>query len=86
MQIVPDDPDKRNYSVSFEKITRVLGWQPTFTPADGVREIYEALKTGRVAAEPWTYTVGWYRRLIEAYSLMENLLVNGHLLSHPDAF
>lgn len=82
MQVVPDDPDKRDYNVSFEKIGRVLGWRPLHQPADGVMEIYEALKTGQLAAEPWTHTVGWYKRLIEAEKLMEQLLLNGHLLSH----
>ncbi len=83
LQVVPDDPDKRDYNVSFEKIRRVLGWEPHCTPADGVREIYEALQSGKVSAEPWTQTVGWYKRLIEANRLMARLLVDGHLLSHP---
>jgi nucleoside-diphosphate-sugar epimerase len=80
MQIVPDDPDKRNYNVSFDKIARVLDYSARVTVADGVSEIYEALKLGRIAAEPWTYTTGWYKRLLEAKALLDRLMINGRLL------
>lgn len=80
VQVVPDDPDKRNYNVSFEKIGRVLDFHTAVTPDQGVREIYEGLKTGEVSAEPWTQTVGWYRRLLEAKSLIDRVILNGRIL------
>lgn len=80
VQVVPDDPDKRNYNVSFDKIGRVLGFRPTRQPEHGVKEIYEALKTGRVSSEPWTFTVGWYRRLLEAKNLVDRVMLDGRLL------
>ncbi|SBT04545.1 putative dTDP-D-glucose 4,6-dehydratase [Candidatus Accumulibacter aalborgensis] len=80
VQVVPDDPDKRNYNVSFKKVQQVLGFAPDHRPEDGVKEIYEALKTGRVSSEPWMFTVGWYRRLLEAKRLLDQVMLNGRLL------
>ncbi len=80
LQVVPDDPDKRDYNVSFEKARRTLGYEARRAPAEGVREIYEGLKTGTISAGPKTYTVAWYRKLIEAQELVESLTLNGRLL------
>jgi len=81
MQVVPDDADKRNYNVSFDKIRKRLGYAAKYTPADGVREIYEALKTGRTAPDPQTYTVSWYKQILEAKALIDRVTNNGRLLS-----
>lgn len=44
IEVTPDDADRRNYNVSFEKIKRVLGFEVERSVPDGVSEIYEALK------------------------------------------
>jgi nucleoside-diphosphate-sugar epimerase len=80
MQVVPDDPDKRNYNVSFEKIAKVLGFRAGTTPSEGVKEIYEGLKTGRLSPEPHTYTVNWYKQILEARKLLDRVMLNGRLL------
>jgi nucleoside-diphosphate-sugar epimerase len=80
MQVVPDDPDKRNYNVAFDKIKRTLGFAAEVTPAQGVLEVYEALKAGRTAPDPHTYTVNWYKGILEAKALIDRILVNGRLL------
>lgn len=80
MQVVPDDPDKRNYNVSFDKMRGKLGYTTQYTPADGVREIYEALKTGRTGPEAHTYTVNWYRQMLDAKALLDSVMINGRLL------
>lgn len=80
MQIVPDDPDKRDYSVSFEKSGRVLDYSAHISIKEGVNEIYEGLKLGRISPEPWTYTVGWYKRLLEAKELLDRVMIDGRLL------
>lgn len=82
LQVVPDDPDKRNYHVSFEKINKLLGWQGTRSAADGVREIYKALKYGKTSFNPRTQTVGWYKRLLEAKELVEQTSLNGKMLDY----
>jgi nucleoside-diphosphate-sugar epimerase len=58
------DPDSRSYRVSFEKARRTLGFEPRLRPADAVREIEEALSTGRLTQSPETNTVGWYKHLL----------------------
>lgn len=40
--------DMRDISVSFEKIERELGFEATFAPDDGVREVLFALKSGLI--------------------------------------
>jgi nucleoside-diphosphate-sugar epimerase len=79
LDIVPDDTDARNYSVSFEKIERVLGYAPRVTPAEGVREIYEALKLGRVDTDIKTVTVRWYQHIMEAKRLVDTLAIDGRI-------
>jgi nucleoside-diphosphate-sugar epimerase len=39
-----DVPDPRDYRVSFEKIRRVLGFEPEFTVAAGIREVATAVR------------------------------------------
>jgi len=80
VEVVPDDPDKRDYRVNFDLLEQRLGIRPSVTPEQGVTEIYQALKSGEVAAEPWCYTVGWYRRLLEAKRLVDGLTLDGRLL------
>jgi nucleoside-diphosphate-sugar epimerase len=47
VSFVHRDEDPRDYKVSFEKIVRVLGFQPAMTVADGVAEMIAALDSGR---------------------------------------
>jgi nucleoside-diphosphate-sugar epimerase len=43
------DTDKRNYKVSFDKIRNTLGFKPRWSVEEGVRQVIEAIATGRVA-------------------------------------
>ncbi len=65
LQVSPNDMDQRDYRVSFDKINSVLGFQANHTIEDGVKEICKSLQSGDLKAEPWTYTVSWYKSLIE---------------------
>jgi nucleoside-diphosphate-sugar epimerase len=58
-------PDHRSYRVNFDKIKEVLNFYPEYTIEDGAREVYEALKSGKLDPDdPATITVEWYKRLI----------------------
>ncbi|MEM0937210.1 MAG: NAD-dependent epimerase/dehydratase [Pseudomonadota bacterium] len=80
LQIAPDDPDRRNYAVNFTKLKRDLGFEAEFDIEYGVREIYEGLKLGQIENGPRCSTVGWYRHLLEAKSILQEVELNGRLL------
>jgi len=80
IEIAPDDPDRRDYKVSFAKAKQRLGFETQHTISDGVREIYEALKMGTVENGPKTSTVTWYRSVLDAHKLLESITLNGRLL------
>jgi len=80
IEIAPDDPDRRDYNVCFAKAKQQLGFEAEHTIAAGVREIYEALKTGAVENGPKTSTVKWYRNVLDAQKLVESITLNGRLL------
>ncbi len=70
-----DIPDKRNYWVNFNKIHRTLSFSARWTVEQGVQQIIEALKTGRI---------GDYRDM--RYSNLEFLKQQGlYLLSHSES-
>jgi nucleoside-diphosphate-sugar epimerase len=58
------DPDNRSYKVSFRKIRERLGYSTQLTPEDGAREIFAALKTGRLKDGTEARTVEWYKSLL----------------------
>lgn len=80
LDVVPDDSDARNYLVSFTRAEQELGFRARLTPGDGAREIYEALKLGRVDTGIKTVTVKWYQHLIDAKRLVDGLEIDGRLL------
>jgi nucleoside-diphosphate-sugar epimerase len=80
IEVAPDDADKRDYNVSFDKIRKVLAFNANVTVPEGIREIYESLKMGLVSATPETVTVGWYRSIIEAEKLLSRIKLNGRLI------
>jgi nucleoside-diphosphate-sugar epimerase len=58
-------PDHRSYRVSFRKISERLGYRTVHTIEEGAREVYQALRQGRVDADdPRTITVSWYKHLL----------------------
>jgi nucleoside-diphosphate-sugar epimerase len=80
IELAPDDPDKRNYKVSFSKAARSLDLQSRHSVNDGVVEIYEAMKFGKISATAETSTVGWYKTILEADQLVCRIRLNGRLL------
>ena len=80
VRIVPDDPDKRSYKINFDKIQTVLGVRMEEKIEDGVKEIYEALKQGEIWDYPDTFTVKWYKYLLDANAFLKEVAVNGEVL------
>jgi len=74
-------PDKRSYRVSFDKIANVLGFRSKFTPREGAREIFDALRDGRLSGDDLrTITVKWYKHLLEMQKFIRDVEINGVLL------
>ena len=74
-------PDMRSYKVSFDKIKEQIGYKTGYTPKEGAKEVFNALKEGKLNPEdPRTITVKWYKHLLEARELVNDLEINGVLL------
>ncbi len=74
-------PDMRSYKVSFDKIREKIGYKTSYTPKEGAKEVFNALKEGKLNPEdPRTITVKWYKHLLEARKLVNDLEINGVLL------
>jgi nucleoside-diphosphate-sugar epimerase len=73
IDIAPDDNDKRNYSVNFDKIFRKLDFKAEVTLENGIKEIYLALKNGKVDYGPKSITVQWYRNILDAAKLIDSI-------------
>ena len=80
IDFAPDDADKRNYSVVFEKARDVFGFNAKTELDYGIQEIYLALKNGKVDVGPKTVTVKWYRNILEAKALVDSVSLSGRLI------
>jgi nucleoside-diphosphate-sugar epimerase len=80
IDIAPDDADKRNYSVNFQKAKEIIGYVAKVNIEQGVDEIYNALKNGNVDVGPKTVTVQWYKNILEAKKLIDSIIIDGKVL------
>ena len=80
IDIAPDDADKRNYNVIFQKAEEVLGFKAEVSIVQGIKEMYSALKSGKVDTGPKTVTVQWYRNILEAKSLLDSISLDGRII------
>jgi nucleoside-diphosphate-sugar epimerase len=80
IDIAPDDADKRDYNVIFKKAEDVLGFKAQVGVLDGIKEIYSALKSGKVDVGPKTVTVQWYRNILDAKTLLDSVELDGRVI------
>ena len=80
IELAPDDADKRDYNVIFSKAEKILGFKAKISVDEGVREIYTALKNGRVDTGTKTVTVQWYRNILEAKLLLDSVVLDGRVI------
>jgi nucleoside-diphosphate-sugar epimerase len=64
VDIKTEQPDARDYRVSFDKINQVMGFTPRFGVEDGIREIADALAAGKIR-DPFADVYHNYRHLKE---------------------
>lgn len=78
---IPDDPDRRTYNLSFDKIASVLGFVPQVRVHEGIVEIKQALERGTVDGDdPTCYTLQWYSSLLEWDRRIKALSYKGVIL------
>ena len=73
------DPDTRSYRVAFDKIER-LGFKARLTAEDGVRELCDALSSGKVEKTTQTITLEWYRNLENWHKIIREIELYGGIL------
>jgi nucleoside-diphosphate-sugar epimerase len=77
--LVPDDADRRSYQVDFSKIRDELGLEVEETPAGGIVEVKQALEQGVVRDDISTRTVDYYRYLLDAQRLIDEVAIDGRI-------
>ena len=80
IDMAPDDADKRDYNVIFKKAEEKIRFKAEVQVTQGIKEIYQALKSGKVDVGPKTITVQWYRNILEAKALLESVLLEGRVI------
>jgi nucleoside-diphosphate-sugar epimerase len=81
VHMIPDDPDKRTYNLSFAKIRQHLGFEPMVRVHEGIVEIKQALERGILSGDdPTFFTLQWYRSLLEWEERIKGLNLRGRIL------
>jgi nucleoside-diphosphate-sugar epimerase len=80
IEIAPDDADKRDYNVVFQKASEKIGFKAEVGVTQGITEIYLALKSGKVDTSDKTITVKWYKNIQEAKQLVDLISLNGRVI------
>ena len=80
IDMAPDDADKRDYNVVFDKAKNMLGFEAKVDITKGIQEIYQSLKKGIVDIGPKTVTVQWYRNIIDAKKLIDSVSLEGRVI------
>jgi nucleoside-diphosphate-sugar epimerase len=78
---IPEDPDARSYHLSFDKLKKVRPDARFRSVEDGVWEVRAALTNGDISfTDPKTWTVNWYKQLLEWDNRLAELKLDGLLL------
>lgn len=80
IEIIPDDPDRRDYSVNFNKLHNTIAYKPQYDIAYGINEIKAALDNNLIKDTIATRTVQYYKYLLDAHKLIDRLKLNNRLL------
>jgi hypothetical protein len=80
IDVAPDDADKRDYNVVFKKAQEKIVFKAEVGVTQGIKEIYLALKSGKVDVGPKTVTVQWYRNILDAKELIKLISLDGRII------
>lgn len=80
---IPDDPDKRSYSCSFDKLTDVIGdeyLRSWTTIEEEINRMARMLRDGSLKDDPTCHTLQWYRELLEWDYRISQIRLDGRVL------
>lgn len=77
---VPEDADPRSYRVDFLRMQEALGFECVVSPEQGVREIASGLSEETIETGLRTKTVSFYKYLLEARRVLDEVELDGRLL------
>jgi nucleoside-diphosphate-sugar epimerase len=78
VEVIPDDPDKRNYNVSFDKISKDLGYKAERSIHEGIVEIKQALENGVLDPDDIrVVTLKYYQYLLNAEKILKQITLKG---------
>jgi len=78
--VAPDDPDKRNYNVCFDRAAETLQFQTTRSVEEGISEVKLGLQRGSIdPSDIRCSTVKYYKYLIDADRLLNEIKLDGRL-------
>jgi nucleoside-diphosphate-sugar epimerase len=81
VHVIPDNPDKRTYNISFDKIEKALGYKTRMKVHQGVAEIRDALEKGSLDPDdPTCYTLQWYKSLLKWGQRIQDVSINGAVI------
>jgi nucleoside-diphosphate-sugar epimerase len=81
MLTIPDDPDRRSYSCSFDKINSLASkWCEPVTIEDQIDRMSKMLRDGTLKDDPTAYTLFWYKSLIEWDKRLSEIRLDGKIL------
>jgi nucleoside-diphosphate-sugar epimerase len=72
--------DFRSYKVSFKKFKETVDFKSEYTLQDGVLEILEELKAGKIQESLKTKTAAWYKHLINSNELISEVSLRNTIL------
>jgi nucleoside-diphosphate-sugar epimerase len=79
IDVVPSDPDNRNYNVNFDKIKKELGFTAEKSVRDGILEIKKGLEKGIIHDSLKTMTLDYYKYLLEANHVIKEINLKGRI-------
>ncbi len=74
---IQEDPDRRSYHVQFDKIASELDFRLTKTVFEGAVEVKQALERGRLTATLKNRTLDYYKYLLEAKKVLDEIMLDG---------
>ena len=78
---IPDDPDRRSYSCSFDKINSLASkWCEPVTIDDQIDRMSKMLRDGTLKDDPTCHTLQWYKSLLEWDKRLADIRLGGRIL------